>query len=61
MSPVRVPTSQQCRTLNDNGLNCRHAGDADKTIYEIDFTLPSAITIGSEGTGIRPLVRRNAA
>jgi 23S rRNA (guanosine2251-2'-O)-methyltransferase len=34
------------------------AGDAEATIYQIDFTPPTAIVIGSEETGVRPLVRR---
>ncbi|MBI4831836.1 MAG: 23S rRNA (guanosine(2251)-2'-O)-methyltransferase RlmB [Candidatus Lindowbacteria bacterium] len=31
--------------------------DAERTIYEIDFALPTAILVGSEGEGLRPLVR----
>jgi 23S rRNA (guanosine2251-2'-O)-methyltransferase len=34
------------------------AGDAEKSIYEVDFTAPTVIVIGSEGKGLRPLVRR---
>ena len=34
------------------------AGDADMTIYEVDFALPTVIVIGSEGAGLRPLVRK---
>jgi 23S rRNA (guanosine2251-2'-O)-methyltransferase len=33
------------------------AGDAVKTYDEIDFTLPTAIVLGAEGTGLRRLVR----
>lgn len=44
--------------LNECGIQTvATAGDADKTIYEIDLSLPTAIVIGSEGTGIRHLVR----
>lgn len=60
---ARVPNiATIADTLNSNGLQTvGTAGDAEKTIYEIDFTLPTAIIIGSEGTGIRPLVRRNCS
>ncbi|MBI5116458.1 23S rRNA (guanosine(2251)-2'-O)-methyltransferase RlmB [Candidatus Poribacteria bacterium] len=45
--------------LKENGVQAvGTAGDAERTIYEIDFLLPTAIIIGSEGTGLRPLVRR---
>lgn len=37
------------------------AGDADATIYDLDFTIPTAIIIGAEGTGLRPLVRKKCA
>ena len=33
------------------------AGEADKTVYETDMTLPLAIVIGAEGTGLRRLTR----
>jgi 23S rRNA (guanosine2251-2'-O)-methyltransferase len=33
------------------------ASDAPQTLYEVDFTLPSAIVLGAEGTGLRRLVR----
>jgi 23S rRNA (guanosine2251-2'-O)-methyltransferase len=33
------------------------AGDAPKSYDEIDFTLPTAIVVGAEGTGLRRLVR----
>ncbi len=34
------------------------ACNASATIYEIDLTRPTAIVIGSEGGGIRPIVRK---
>ncbi|RJP23242.1 MAG: 23S rRNA (guanosine(2251)-2'-O)-methyltransferase RlmB [Candidatus Abyssobacteria bacterium SURF_5] len=37
------------------------AGDAEKTLYEMDFAVPTAIVIGSEGAGLRPLVRRQCS
>ncbi len=47
------------QTLNENGFQTvGTAGDAERTLYEIDFTVPTAIVIGSEESGIRPLVRR---
>ena len=33
------------------------AGDAPKSCYEVDFTLPTALVLGAEGTGLRRLVR----
>jgi 23S rRNA (guanosine2251-2'-O)-methyltransferase len=33
------------------------AGDAEKPYDEIDFTAPTAIVVGAEGTGLRRLVR----
>ncbi|GAB4349353.1 MAG: 23S rRNA (guanosine(2251)-2'-O)-methyltransferase RlmB [Candidatus Abyssubacteria bacterium] len=45
--------------LNGNGFQTvATTGDAQPTIYEIDLRPPTAIVIGSEGTGIRPLVQR---
>ncbi|HYS79226.1 MAG TPA: 23S rRNA (guanosine(2251)-2'-O)-methyltransferase RlmB [Anaeromyxobacteraceae bacterium] len=34
------------------------AADGDDELTEVDLTLPTALVIGSEGAGIRPLVRR---
>ena len=33
------------------------AGDAPKRYDEMDFTLPTAVVVGAEGTGLRRLVR----
>jgi len=33
------------------------AGDAPKRYDEIDFTLPTAVVLGAEGSGLRRLVR----
>jgi len=34
-------------------------GEASKTIYEYDFTTPTAIVLGGEGKGLRRLVKEN--
>jgi 23S rRNA (guanosine2251-2'-O)-methyltransferase len=34
-------------------------GEAKKTIYEYDFTTPTAIVLGGEGKGLRRLVKEN--
>jgi 23S rRNA (guanosine2251-2'-O)-methyltransferase len=50
--------AQTAGGLSENGVQIvGAAGDAEKTIYEIDFTAPTAIIIGSEGSGLRALVR----
>ena len=34
------------------------AGDGDRELASIDLTAPTALVLGSEGSGVRPLVRR---
>jgi 23S rRNA (guanosine2251-2'-O)-methyltransferase len=34
------------------------AGEANTSVYQLDFTVDVAIVVGSEGKGIRPLVKR---
>ena len=36
---------------------CGAVGEADKTLCEVDFKLPTAIVMGSEGRGLRRLTR----
>ena len=45
-------------TLKDAGVwTVGLAGDAPKRYDEVDFTLPTALVVGAEGTGLRRLVR----
>jgi 23S rRNA (guanosine2251-2'-O)-methyltransferase len=62
VSHVRVATVvniaravEELKTLNvwTVGLD----GDAPASYYEVDFTLPTAIVLGAEGSGLRRLVR----
>lgn len=57
---ARVPnTAAVIDKLREHGVQTvGAAGDAEMTMYEIDFKLPTALVIGSEGAGLRPLVRR---
>jgi 23S rRNA (guanosine2251-2'-O)-methyltransferase len=34
------------------------AADADKELGQVDLTVPTALVLGSEGSGVRPLVRK---
>ena len=57
---ARVPNiAPVIETLKENGLQVvGAAGEAEATIYEVDLTQPVAVVIGSEGTGLRPLVQK---
>ncbi len=58
---ARVPNLVRALSwLKDQGLwIVGLAGEAQTTIYELDLTLPVALVIGSEGKGLRELVRKN--
>ena len=46
------------RELRQNGLwIVGAAGEADTSLYEVDFTLPTAIVLGAEEKGLRRLTR----
>ena len=34
------------------------AAEGDRELQEIDLTVPTALVLGSEGSGVRPLVRK---
>lgn len=56
---VRVPNiARAIGSLKENGIQTTGlAGEATASIWEINFTGPSALVIGSEGRGLRRLVR----
>ncbi len=58
---ARVPNLVRALSwLKDQGLwIVGLAGEAQTTIYELDLTLPVALVVGSEGKGLRELVRKN--
>ncbi len=53
-----VNIARALESLKDAGVwTVGLAGDAPRRYDEIDFTLPSALVVGAEGTGLRRLVR----
>ena len=53
-----VNIARALETLKDAGVwTVGLAGDAAKSYDEIDYTLPTALVVGAEGTGLRRLVR----
>ena len=53
-----VNIARALETLKDAGVwAVGLAADASKSLYDIDFTLPTALVLGSEGAGLRRLVR----
>lgn len=53
-----VNIARALESLKDAGVwTVGLAGDAQKRYDEIDYTLPTAIVLGAEGTGLRRLVR----
>lgn len=53
-----VNIARALEALKDAGVwTVGLAGDAPKRYDEIDFTLPTAVVVGAEGTGLRRLVR----
>ena len=59
---VRIATvvniARAVEELKDAGVwTVGLAGEAPLPYYEVDFTLPTAIVLGAEGTGLRRLVR----
>jgi 23S rRNA (guanosine2251-2'-O)-methyltransferase len=62
VSHVRVANvvniARALESLKDAGVwTVGFAGDAAKRYDEVDYTLPTAIVLGAEGTGLRRLVR----
>ena len=53
-----VNIARALETLKDAGVwTVGLAGDAPKRYDDIDYTLPTALVVGAEGTGLRRLVR----
>jgi len=53
-----VNIARALESLKDAGVwTVGFAGDAAKRYDEVDYTLPTAIVLGAEGTGLRRLVR----
>ena len=53
-----VNIARALESLKDAGIwTVGFAGDASKRYDEVDYTLPTAIVLGAEGTGLRRLVR----
>jgi len=51
--------AESLRRLKDAGFWIfGAAGEGEQTIYEADFSGPACLVIGSEGKGIRPLIRK---
>jgi 23S rRNA (guanosine2251-2'-O)-methyltransferase len=64
LSHVRVAevvnVARAIRELKDLGVwSVGLAGEADQTYDQIDFTGPTALVMGAEGTGLRRLVRES--
>jgi 23S rRNA (guanosine2251-2'-O)-methyltransferase len=53
-----VNIARALEELKDAGVwTVGFAGDATKRYDEVDLTLPTALVVGAEGTGLRRLVR----
>ena len=53
-----VNIARAIETLKDGGVwTVGLAGDAPRRYGDIDLTVPTAIVVGAEGTGLRRLVR----
>jgi len=51
--------AQSLEGLKEAGIwTVATAADADEDLSDVDLTAPTAIVVGSEGSGVRPLVRR---
>lgn len=57
---ARVPNiARTIEALKDNDVQViGMAAETEATVFDVDFTPPTAIVIGSEGAGVRPLVRK---
>jgi 23S rRNA (guanosine2251-2'-O)-methyltransferase len=57
---VRVTNlSRAVDQMKENGIwTVALAADGDKTLGEVDLKEPTALVLGSEGSGVRPLVRK---
>ena len=57
---VRVTNlSRALEQMKEQGIwTVALAGEGDKDLRDIDLTAPTALVLGSEGSGVRPLVRK---
>lgn len=59
--PVSVMSNVKhaIREMKERGITVIGAdSDAERVLWDVDFTVPAALVVGSEGKGLRPTVRK---